>query len=49
MVLQNSTKLLNEISAIEERIRVLEENIQAHALDVDANDLLKSILISYLD
>lgn len=46
MVIQNSNKLLKELSSIEVKIKRLEEFIQDEQLDIKLEDLLKSVLFN---
>ena len=44
MVIRNSLQLLEQITDVEEKIRILEERMEALGIDVDRERLLEAIL-----
>lgn len=44
MVIRNSLQLLEQITDVEEKIRILEERMEALGIDVDREKLIEAIL-----
>ena len=44
MVIRNSLQLLEQISEVEEKIKILEERIKALGVEVDREKLIEAIL-----
>jgi hypothetical protein len=49
MVLQNSYKILKELSAVEERIKQLENFLDANSIEIEREELLKTIFNFYVE
>jgi hypothetical protein len=49
MVLQNGMKILKELTVVEERIKQLESFLDINSIEVDREEMLKSILDTYLE
>jgi hypothetical protein len=47
MTIQNSLKILNELTIIEDKISDMEKIFESHQIDSNENDLLQQILTSY--
>ena len=49
MVIQNCNKILQELSVVEERIKQIEGYLDEASIEVDKEEMLKSLLKSYLE
>ena len=49
MVLQNCYKILKELSAVEERIKLLEDFLDSNSIEIEREELLKSLFNSYVE